>query len=413
MNGHLTFKGYYRSDGSVGTANYWIVIPMVFCENRNVNVMREAMLEQLGFHEHNKYSGFAHLLKELYLNGKSVGEIADINVESYVRNKKSSVFTNIDGIAFLTHQGGCGGTRQDANALCGLLAGYVTNANVAGATVLSLGCQNAQVEILLNEIKKRDPAFSKPLYVLDQQQTGIETDLITSAIRQTFYGLIKVDSHSSRSAPLSKLCIGIESNTTNVAVNAVAASVSDILIDCGATVILSRASRLKSVADKLRGRFKDEKEEAYFGELAEKYEHLFSQQGAYLQKEGHESAEKRYAAGQLIASGNALIASILDYPEKVTRQGLNLLFTSDDNIEIATALTGSGATIILSASDSVIENPIASVIKISDYLDGNTTVEAAAERIMDMICNLSAVGIKERALAMQDDFIPWKRGISL
>ena len=54
------------------------------------------------------------------------------------------VFPNIDGIRFLTHEGGCGGTRQDAQALCGLLAGYIHHPNVAGATVLSLGCQNAQ-----------------------------------------------------------------------------------------------------------------------------------------------------------------------------------------------------------------------------------------------------------------------------
>ena len=54
------------------------------------------------------------------------------------------IFPNIDGIRFLTHQGGCGGTRQDAQALCGLLAGYIHHPNVAGATVLSLGCQNAQ-----------------------------------------------------------------------------------------------------------------------------------------------------------------------------------------------------------------------------------------------------------------------------
>src|SRR5436190_12958753 len=28
-----TFSGYHRSDGRVGTANYWLFIPMVFCEN--------------------------------------------------------------------------------------------------------------------------------------------------------------------------------------------------------------------------------------------------------------------------------------------------------------------------------------------------------------------------------------------
>jgi len=35
-----TFMGYHRADGSVGTANYWIVVPLVFCENRNINVLK-------------------------------------------------------------------------------------------------------------------------------------------------------------------------------------------------------------------------------------------------------------------------------------------------------------------------------------------------------------------------------------
>src|SRR5687767_7603263 len=37
------FLGYHRSDGKVGTANYWLVIPMVFCENRNLDVLRESL----------------------------------------------------------------------------------------------------------------------------------------------------------------------------------------------------------------------------------------------------------------------------------------------------------------------------------------------------------------------------------
>jgi altronate hydrolase len=54
----------------------------------------------------------------------------------------------------LTHTGGCGGTREDAQVLCQLLAGYITHPNVAGATILSLGCQNAQVKLLQDAIRK-------------------------------------------------------------------------------------------------------------------------------------------------------------------------------------------------------------------------------------------------------------------
>src|SRR5690606_23341732 len=44
-----TFNGYHRGDGQVGVANYWLVVPLVFCENRNVNVIRQAFESELGF----------------------------------------------------------------------------------------------------------------------------------------------------------------------------------------------------------------------------------------------------------------------------------------------------------------------------------------------------------------------------
>ena len=43
-----TFLGYHRADGQVGTRNYWLVLPLVFCENRNVERMKEALEEELG-----------------------------------------------------------------------------------------------------------------------------------------------------------------------------------------------------------------------------------------------------------------------------------------------------------------------------------------------------------------------------
>ena len=49
------FLGYHRSDGSVGTANYWIIIPMVFCENRNVTVLTDALVNRLGYKRAKNY----------------------------------------------------------------------------------------------------------------------------------------------------------------------------------------------------------------------------------------------------------------------------------------------------------------------------------------------------------------------
>ena len=80
----------------------------------------------------------------------------------------------------------------------------------SGATVLSLGCQNAQIELLKEEIHKRDPLFSKPLFLLEQQKIGEEKKLLEEAIRKTFTGLVMANNIHREPTPLSKLCIGLE-----------------------------------------------------------------------------------------------------------------------------------------------------------------------------------------------------------
>ena len=75
------------------------------------------------------------------------GELEVDLIKSSNKNKNKPLFSNVDGIYFLTHEGGCGGSLQtDSVTLCNLLAGYINNPNIAGATVLSLGCQHAQID---------------------------------------------------------------------------------------------------------------------------------------------------------------------------------------------------------------------------------------------------------------------------
>ena len=109
-----TFNGYHRSDGRVGTANYWLFIPTVFCENRNLDVIREALHNELGYAVTDKYKSYTHQLLEAYQNGRSID---DIGLASTPGHSGRRVFKNVDGIKFLNHQGGCGGTRQDAETL--------------------------------------------------------------------------------------------------------------------------------------------------------------------------------------------------------------------------------------------------------------------------------------------------------
>ena len=93
------------------------------------------------------------------------------------QTKKNKTFPNVDGIYFLTHDGGCGGATSDSVTLCNLLAGYINNPNVAGATILSLGCQHAQISILERSIKRINPKINKPIIFMEQQKVVLSQSI--------------------------------------------------------------------------------------------------------------------------------------------------------------------------------------------------------------------------------------------
>src|SRR5580698_3861849 len=204
-----TFLGYRRDDGQVGSRNYWLVLPLVFCENRNLAVLKQAFEEELGFAAPQIYRRQVAELARLYREGKS----DELKKFAFGETRRASasprVFQNVDGIKFLLHEAGCGCTHEDARNLCGLLAGYIHHPNVAGATVLSLGCQHAQVPMLREQLKKRN-ADDKPIVIVEQQQSGTEANMLSHAIRQTFLGLVEANKAQRKPAPLSKLTIGLK-----------------------------------------------------------------------------------------------------------------------------------------------------------------------------------------------------------
>lgn len=440
------FLGFHRSDGKVGTANYWLVIPLVFCENRNLDVLREALVDQLGYGRNQNKKVEVLRLIDMYKNGTNVEEIlsADIIVENE-KAKIQRIFPNVDGIKFLTHEGGCGGTRQDSQALCGLLAGYITHSNVAGATILSLGCQNAQVEILQDEIKKRDSNFSKPLYILEQQKVSSENELISQALKQTFAGLVYANSLERRPAPLSKLCIGLECGGSDgfsgISANPAIGYTSDLLVSLGGKVILSEFPELCGVEQNLSDRCVTTETASRFVNLMKTYNDRAKASGSGFDmnpspgniKDGL-ITDAIKSAGAAKKGGTSPVTDVLDYPEWVTRPGLNLLCTPGNDVESTTAEVGAGANIVLFTTGlgTPTGNPIAPVVKISsntvlyrkmsDIIDINTgtiiegeeTIEQAGERILEYITKVASGEIEVSAVRhLQNDFIPWKRGVSL
>ena len=443
---HKTFMGYHRANGSVGTGNYWIVVPLVFCENRNINVLKEALSDKLGYKKAKSYDGDVDQLIGLYRAGKSVEEIINADIQTGPDKLKSKrLFKNVDGIKFLTHDMGCGCTRSDAQTLCGLIAGYVTHPNVAGATILSLGCQNAQVSILQQEIILRDSNFSKPLVILEQQKTGTETELMQQALKQTFAGLVKANEQQREAAPLSKLCIGLECGGSDgfsgISANPALGYVSDLLVSLGGSVILSEFPELCGVEQELSDRCVDEGKANQFMKLMTSYNARAVADGSGFYANPSPGnirdgliTDAIKSAGAAKKGGTSPVTDVLDYPEKVTKSGLNLLCTPGSDVESTTAEVAAGANIVLFTTGlgTPTGNPVTPVIKLStntatalkmpDIIDincgtiieGEETIEQAGERILDYVIQVASGEIEPKAVQLgQDDWIPWKRGISL
>ena len=441
-----TFNGYHRADGSVGTANYWLIIPMVFCENRNVEVMKSALLKSLGYHTTTDFIVDTDSLVERYKNGASENEILDSDIIRTPEDiKQNRTFPNVDGIKFLTHEGGCGGFRLDSETLCNLFAGYITNSNVAGATILSLGCQNAEVKNLEKGIKERDPNFSKPLYILEQQKSESERHFIEEAVKKTFLGLIEANKIERQPAPLNHLVLGLECGGSDgfsgISANPTLGRVSDVLSALGGSPILSEFPELCGVEQELMDRCVDNEKADKFIRLMKAYEQSAIDAGSGFDmnpspgniKDGL-ITDAMKSAGAAKKGGTSPVADVKDYAEYVTEPGLNLLCTPGNDVESTTGLVGSGANVVLFTTGlgTPTGNPIAPVIKVSsntklatemsDIIDfdtgavirGEKSIEQTGDELLNFIIEVASGCITAKADQLgQDDFIPWKRGVSL
>jgi altronate hydrolase len=317
--------------------------------------------------------------------------------------------------------------------------------NVAGATVLSLGCQHSQGTILREQILRRDPDFKKPLLMYEQQQSGSEFKMLTEAIHATFLGLVEANKASRAPAPLSRLCVGLKCGGSDgfsgISANPAIGHVSDVLATLKGRTILSEFPELCGVEQELIDR-------CVSHEVSDRFIQLMRDYAARAKavRSGFDMnpspgnirdgliTDAMKSAGAARKGGTSPVTAVLDYPEYSSEPGLNLQCTPGNDVECVTAQVSAGASLVLFTTGlgTPTGNPIAPVIKIStntplaermqdiididtgDIITGNKTVEEAGNAIFDLAVRVASGEARTKAeLLGQDDFIPWKRGVSL
>ncbi|NBV85859.1 MAG: altronate dehydratase [Verrucomicrobia bacterium] len=427
------FLGYRRADGRVGTRNHWLVIPLVFCENNNLQVMREAFLRELGYADNDCYAALVRELVAAREQGRDPRSVPSPNAASagYFRP-----FPNVDGIKFLTHTLGCGGVESDSVALCRLLAAYVCHPNVAGATVLSLGCQKAQIAMLQDEIRRIDPAFSKPLPVLESQKIGLKTGMLEEAIRATFEGLVEADECRT----VGVKC-GASDGFSGISANPAVGLMADKMVALGGASVLAEFPELVGVEQELIDRCVSDDLAQKFIDLMGGYAAQAAACGASMDMNPSPGnirdgliTDAIKSCGAARKGGYAPVVDVLDYPEQARKNGLHLLCTPGNDVEATTGQAAAGCNLILFTTGlgTPTGNPITPTLKIATnhalaskmpdiidhdcggVIDGRSTLELEADALLELCIRVASGQQLARAeVYNQDDFIPWKRGVSL
>jgi altronate hydrolase len=439
-----TFNGYHRADGQIGTQNYWLVIPLVFCENRNIELLKNAFIQGLGFQKNDSVTDQVVHLRHQFEAGKTLSLGSSSN-EAIIA--KSPLFPNVDGIKFLTHENGCGENKDESESLCNLLAGYCVNPNVGGISILSLGCQHSQIEVFNEKLKEKDLNFDKPIHFFEQQQdegSGVE-NLLNDVVFKTFKGLIEINKIERKPAPLSALRLGVKCGGSDgfsgISANPAIGHTADLLVGLGGTVMIAEFPELCGVEQELQNRSVTSEVADNFGKMMREYAKRAAAVGAGFDmnpspgniKDGL-ITDAIKSAGAAKKAGSSPIIDSIGYGQYATKKGLNLVCTPGNDVLATTGMAGAGATIQLFTTGlgTPTGNPISPMVKLStntrlaeklpEIIDidcgpiirGEKTVEEMGEEVLEYVIKLASGEITTKAMDLgQDDFMFWRRGVSL
>lgn len=228
---------------------------------------------------------------------------------------------------------------------------------------------------------------------------------------------------------------------SGISANPAVGRVADIVVALGGSVILSEFPELCGVEQELSDR-------CTTTELATRYVQLMRDYASRAEAVGsgfdsNPSAgnirdglitDAIKSAGAAKKGGSSPVTDVIDYPGWVQHPGLALLCTPGSDVESTTAEVGAGANVVLFTTGlgTPTGNPVTPVLKLStnstlaakmpDIIDldtggiisGNTSINDMANQILELVISSASGEYSAKAQQLeQNDFIPWKRGISL
>lgn len=307
---NLTFQGYRRANGKVGIRNDLLIIPTVGC----VNGMAEL------------------IIKEFKANHPDLGPF--------------------DNVTILKHPYGCSQLGTDHANTRDVLIDATKHPNAGGVLVFGLGCENNTIEDFKENLGEYDENRVKFLIaqeVYNEVEKGVE-------LLEELFEAAKDDLREE--IPLSELKVGLKCGGSDgfsgITANPLLGAFSDFLISQGGSTVLTEVPEMFGAEQMLMARAENENVFNDIVDLINNFKEYFLSFGEPVyenpspgNKMGGITTLEDKSLGCTQKSGTAPVVDVLQYGEKIRKNGLSLLQAPGNDLVASSALASADCHLVL------------------------------------------------------------------
>jgi altronate hydrolase len=400
LRNESTFKGYRRKNGKAAIRNDLRIIPTVGCVNSEARILAEYAKEKL-------------------------------------KNSDEETKRKIDSAYALTHPYGCSQMGDDQENTRKILSSLIVHPNSGGVLVVGLGCENSGVSILKEYLGDYDQGRVKFLICQD------ETDEIAAGKLLIDELFDKMQTDNREDIPLSELVIGLKcggsDGLSGITANPVLGAVTDIIIASGGSAILTEVPEMFGAETLLMERAESREVFDKIVTMINNYKNYFKAKNLEIyenpspgNKAGGITTLEDKSLGCTQKSGTAKVTDVLEYGEKISKKGLNLLTGPGNDLVSATALAASGAHMVLftTGRGTPFSGPLPTVkissntplyTKKTNWIDFNAgqiatdekSIEETANELLLLLIKIASGEKCKSEISNSQDFAILKDGVTL
>lgn len=286
------------------------------------------------------------------------------------------IAAQVEGAVTFNNQNGCSQVPPDQQLTMDVMAGYAANPNVYGTIVVSLGCENCQMDLVKDAIRERT---NKPMETFIIQEEGGTLKTIEKAVRAATAMQLQASMLQREPRPMADLIIGTECGgsdpTSGLAANPLIGALSDRMVDLGGTSILSETTEFIGAEHILARRAANPEVRQRILDIVHRYEAALQKVGEEVRqgnpspgnKAGGITTLEEKSLGCIHKGGHRPVMAVYDYAKQVDQHGLVIMDTPGNDPSSVAGMVAGGCQIVVFSTGrgTPTGNPIAPVIKVT------------------------------------------------